>query len=77
VLVHRLQQPRPHTAPAKAVHDGDRELRRLRIDVAVAVLLLGEEPVPDRSDPSARLLGDEAGISRTPPAAVVHRDRVE
>jgi hypothetical protein len=65
VLVHRLEEPAPDPAPAEAVDDRDGELGRLGIDVAVTVLLLGEQPVPDGADRTAGRLGDEARIPGT------------
>ena len=75
-FVHRVEQLLADTAPAVPVGDRDRELGRLLVDEAVAVLVLGEEAAPGRADELSVLLRDDGGIARPAPAAVVDHDQL-
>jgi hypothetical protein len=72
--VDRLQQPASDAPSAPPFDDGDRELRRLLVNVARAVLRLREEPVPDEPDRLPALLCDERGVAGTPPTLVEDHD---
>jgi uncharacterized protein YdeI (YjbR/CyaY-like superfamily) len=73
-LVDRVQQAAPDPAAAEPVDDCDRELGRLVVNVAVAVLGFREEPIPGGADRPAALFRHERDIPfPAPPLVVDHR----
>ena len=57
-----------------ALPDGDGELGRLVVDIAVAVVFGREEPAERRADDFALPLGDDGEIAAAAPALVVARE---
>ena len=73
-LVDRLHQRRADPLAPLPLDDRDRDLRRRLVDEALAVHVLGEEPVPDEPDEPSVELRDERRVSLSPPALVEHRE---
>ncbi len=64
----------PMPSPRSPLPDGNRQLGRLVVDVAVAVILRGEEAARARTDHLAVRLGDDREVAGPPPAFVVARE---
>jgi uncharacterized protein YdeI (YjbR/CyaY-like superfamily) len=72
-LVDRVQQAAPDSAAAEPVDNCDRELGRLVVNIAVAVLGFREEPIPGGADrPAARFRHERDIPSPAPPLVVDH-----
>src|SRR3989442_15879219 len=63
-----LEQLRTVALPAHARDDGDRQLRGLLVDEAVAGLVGREEPVPGGADRLEALDRDDGRVAPPPPA---------
>ena len=50
--------------------DRDRQLGRLVVDVALTVVALGEQPVPDAAHRLPVVLGDQRDVTRTAPTVM-------
>jgi hypothetical protein len=70
-LVDRFQQAAPDPASTEPVDDCNRELGSLVVDVAVAVLGFGEEPIPGRADRPAVRFCNERDVPCAAPTLVV------
>ena len=73
-VLDRVHELRADALAAVAVPDGDGELGRLVVDVAVAVVFGREEAAERCSDNFAVVLGDDCEIAAAAPALVVARE---